>query len=570
MTFPKRTFEKPIPISPLIALDRERCILCYRCTRFSEDVAEDGQLVAVNRGAQSMIATFEDEPYRGHFSGNVTEICPVGALTSTQYRFAARPWEIQNVPTVCGLCPVGCNISATTREGKVKRIQSRNHPEIDEGWLCDKGRFAFGHLHADDRDLRAAARRPGRAASSKLSWDDALDEAERLLRAGGCEHGHRASRAARRSSRPTRSASCSAQGLGADTRRAAGGRPRLARRLARAALGAARREDDRRAQRRPRRRARADRRALAQGRTPGRRHDQLRAARPGRSTRSSSTTPPRRAGVDGQGRLLPAADAERPRRHRRLERRGRRRADRRAAAPADHLGDEAAADPAVRAMAAERRRGDRDRPVRGELPGPGRPRPAGHELPRARRHDRQPRGPPAAPAPRGARSVPRRARLDLRRSPSASASRSPRTRHWSSTRSRQRASAASRFGDVGEHSELPRPGRRAAPAPPSPRRAAGAPRTGCASSPTGRSSPAPPSSARRSCSSSAPPPRSSCSRPTPARAASATARRSRSPRTARRSSCEPASRATSPPAPSASPQEHAADLHAVVEVRRRR
>jgi NADH dehydrogenase/NADH:ubiquinone oxidoreductase subunit G len=184
MTFPKRTFEKPIPISPLIALDRERCILCYRCTRFSEDVAEDGQLVAVNRGAQSMIATFEDEPYRGHFSGNVTEICPVGALTSTQYRFTARPWEIQNVPTVCGLCPVGCNISATTREGKVKRIQSRNHPEIDEGWLCDKGRFAFGHLHADDR-ISEPLKKAGPRRFVKLSWDDALDEAERLLRAGG-------------------------------------------------------------------------------------------------------------------------------------------------------------------------------------------------------------------------------------------------------------------------------------------------------------------------------------------------------------------------------------------------
>ena len=184
MTFPKRTFEKPIPISPLIALDRERCILCYRCTRFSEEVAEDGQLVAVNRGAQSVIATFEDEPYRGHFSGNVTEICPVGALTATPYRFVARPWEIQNVPTVCGMCPVGCNISATTREGKVKRIQSRNHPEIDEGWLCDKGRFAFGHLRRGGPDHRAAAE--GRAAPVReLSWDDALDRVERILRDGG-------------------------------------------------------------------------------------------------------------------------------------------------------------------------------------------------------------------------------------------------------------------------------------------------------------------------------------------------------------------------------------------------
>ena len=183
MAFPKRTFEKPIPISPTIALDRERCILCYRCTRFSESVAEDGQLVAVNRGALTMIATFEDEPYRAPFSGNVIELCPVGALTSTQYRFEARPWEIQNVPTVCGHCPVGCNISATTREGKVKRILSRNHPEVDEGWLCDKGRFAFAHLHAGDRIADPMRRTAG--GYETLSWSDGLDEAERLLRAAG-------------------------------------------------------------------------------------------------------------------------------------------------------------------------------------------------------------------------------------------------------------------------------------------------------------------------------------------------------------------------------------------------
>jgi NADH-quinone oxidoreductase subunit G len=184
MEFPKRTFEKPIPISPTIALDRERCILCYRCTRFSESVAEDGQLIAENRGAQSVIATFEDEPYRAPFSGNVIELCPVGALTSTQYRFEARPWEIQNVPTVCGMCPVGCNIHATTREGKVKRVLARNHPEVDQGWLCDKGRFAFSHLHARDR-LSDPLRRVGAQRYEEVSWETALDEAERLLRRAG-------------------------------------------------------------------------------------------------------------------------------------------------------------------------------------------------------------------------------------------------------------------------------------------------------------------------------------------------------------------------------------------------
>jgi NADH-quinone oxidoreductase subunit G len=184
MQFPKRTFDKPIPISPLIALDRERCILCYRCTRFSENVAEDGQLVAVNRGAQSIIATFEDEPYRAAFSGNVLELCPVGALTSTTYRFRARPWEIQNVPTICGLCPAGCNVSATTREGKVARILSRNHPEVHEGWTCDKGRFTYDHLRAPDR-ITAPLVRVRRRGFEESSYEAALDAAEAGLREAG-------------------------------------------------------------------------------------------------------------------------------------------------------------------------------------------------------------------------------------------------------------------------------------------------------------------------------------------------------------------------------------------------
>jgi NADH-quinone oxidoreductase subunit G len=182
MSYEKLTFEKPIPISPTISLDRERCILCYRCTRFSESVSEDGQLVAANRGALSVITTFEDVPYTGAFTGNVTELCPVGALLPTQYRFEGRPWEIVDVPTVCGLCPVGCNINATVREGKVKRILSRNHPEIDEGWICDKGRFAYTHLRAGDR-LAQPLQRVRRRGLEQVSWDVALDEVERLLRA---------------------------------------------------------------------------------------------------------------------------------------------------------------------------------------------------------------------------------------------------------------------------------------------------------------------------------------------------------------------------------------------------
>jgi NADH-quinone oxidoreductase subunit G len=128
-----------------------------------------------------VITTFEDEPYRAPFSGNVTELCPVGALTSTQYRFQARPWDIQNVPSVCGLCPVGCNTSVTIREGKAKRVLSRNHPEVDQGWLCDKGRFSYPHLEARDR-ITSPLRRKRRMGLEQIDWDTALDEAEALIR----------------------------------------------------------------------------------------------------------------------------------------------------------------------------------------------------------------------------------------------------------------------------------------------------------------------------------------------------------------------------------------------------
>jgi NADH-quinone oxidoreductase subunit G len=177
---PKRTYEKPVPISPLIALDRERCILCYRCTRFSSDVAQDEFLVARERGSRSIIATFEERPYASPFSGNVTELCPVGALTTTGYRFKARPWEIDNVPTVCGLCPAGCNTWATTREDRVRRVLSRDKPDVDEGWLCDKGRFAFEHVRADDRYVTPLVR--GERGLDDASWEAAAETVARRLR----------------------------------------------------------------------------------------------------------------------------------------------------------------------------------------------------------------------------------------------------------------------------------------------------------------------------------------------------------------------------------------------------
>ena len=181
MTLPKRTHTKPVPISPLIKLDRERCILCYRCTRFSEDVSGDLQLVTEHRGANSIITTFEGRPYDGEFSGNVTELCPVGALTSTSYRFRGRPWEIQNIPTVCGECPIGCNTYATIREGRVARVLSRNNPAVDDGWLCDRGRYTFPSLESEQRITTPLIR--GGRGLEPVDGSTALDHIADRLRA---------------------------------------------------------------------------------------------------------------------------------------------------------------------------------------------------------------------------------------------------------------------------------------------------------------------------------------------------------------------------------------------------
>jgi NADH-quinone oxidoreductase subunit G len=140
---PKRHFVKPLALSPTIAIDRERCILCYRCVRFSQEISEDHQLVLLERGTHSYVATFDGHPYVAPFSGNIVELCPVGALTSRPYRFRARPWDIEDAGSVCTLCPAQCNVTLTVRDERVLRVQAREHPEVDDGWLCDRGRFAY-------------------------------------------------------------------------------------------------------------------------------------------------------------------------------------------------------------------------------------------------------------------------------------------------------------------------------------------------------------------------------------------------------------------------------------------
>jgi NADH-quinone oxidoreductase subunit G len=179
----KRHFVKPLELSPLIAIDRERCILCYRCVRFSQEVSEDYQLVLLERGAHSYVSTFDGHPYVAPFSGNIVELCPVGALTSQPYRFRARPWDIEGSGSVCTLCPAQCNVTFTVRDERVLRVLARDHPEVDDGWLCDKGRFAYQSIHSDQRVTEPMVRDGGELRP--VSWERALDEATAGLKRAG-------------------------------------------------------------------------------------------------------------------------------------------------------------------------------------------------------------------------------------------------------------------------------------------------------------------------------------------------------------------------------------------------
>jgi NADH-quinone oxidoreductase subunit G len=173
----KRHFEKPIELSPLVAIDRERCILCYRCVRFSQEISEDAQLQLLERGDRTYVGTFDDRPYVAPFHGNITDICPVGALTNYTYRFRARPWDIEHAGSVCTLCPSQCNVSFTVRDEKVKRVITRDNAEVDDGWLCDRGRYGFEMFDAPERI------RGPRLKGGAVSWEQAIEAAANGLRA---------------------------------------------------------------------------------------------------------------------------------------------------------------------------------------------------------------------------------------------------------------------------------------------------------------------------------------------------------------------------------------------------
>jgi NADH-quinone oxidoreductase subunit G len=184
---PKRHFVKPLELSPLIAIDRERCILCYRCVRFSQEISEDYQLVLLERGAHSYVSTFDGHPYVAPFSGNIIELCPVGALTSRPYRFRARPWDIEGAGSVCTLCPAQCNVTVTVRDEKALRVLARENPGVDDGWLCDKGRFAYQSVHSPERITEPMMRDGGQLRP--VSWERALAEAAASLARAGAATG---------------------------------------------------------------------------------------------------------------------------------------------------------------------------------------------------------------------------------------------------------------------------------------------------------------------------------------------------------------------------------------------
>src|SRR4051794_3825753 len=187
----KRHFEKPINISPLVLLDRERCILCDRCTRFAKEVAGDPLISFTQRGNQTQVMTFPDEPFSSYFSGNTVQICPVGALTAAPYRFRARPWDLEQVESTCTSCSMGCRVVIQSSRDQILRYSGVDADAVNWGWMCDRGRFDFESVNSEDR-LGAPLVRKGQGDASELvetGWSEALDAAaaaiDKAMDAGG-------------------------------------------------------------------------------------------------------------------------------------------------------------------------------------------------------------------------------------------------------------------------------------------------------------------------------------------------------------------------------------------------
>ncbi len=181
----KRHFEKPIPISELVLLDRERCIQCSRCTRFADEVAGEAQIDFIGRGELLEIGTFPELPFTSYFSGNTVQICPVGALTAAPYRFAARPWDLDQVESTCTTCAVGCRVAVQSSADRLTRLLGIDIDPVNHGWLCDKGRFAADAVNREDRLREPMVRKDGTLVA--VSWHEALDAVADGLRAAVAE-----------------------------------------------------------------------------------------------------------------------------------------------------------------------------------------------------------------------------------------------------------------------------------------------------------------------------------------------------------------------------------------------
>ena len=169
----KRTFEKPINISSSVLLDRERCVLCARCTRFSEQIASDPFITLNERGALQQVGIYENDPFKSYFSGNTVQICPVGALTGASYRFRARPFDLVSTPSACEHCASGCDMRTDVRRGKTLRRLAGDDASVNEEWNCDKGRWAFKYVTALDR-LTHPLVRNAEGVLVQASWPEAL------------------------------------------------------------------------------------------------------------------------------------------------------------------------------------------------------------------------------------------------------------------------------------------------------------------------------------------------------------------------------------------------------------
>ena len=178
----KRTFEKPINISSQVLLDRERCVLCARCTRFSEQIASDPFITLNERGALQQVGIYENKPFESYFSGNTVQICPVGALTGAAYRFRARPFDLVSTPSACEHCASGCDMRTDVRRGKTLRRLAGDDASVNEEWNCDKGRWAFKYVTAIDR-LKVPQIRNSDGVLEEASWPEALAVAAAGLKA---------------------------------------------------------------------------------------------------------------------------------------------------------------------------------------------------------------------------------------------------------------------------------------------------------------------------------------------------------------------------------------------------